>query len=189
MDLSLEEKKILLEIARRTIESSVQHQPIPDFEEVYKITPSLELKAGAFVTIEIGRRLRGCVGYIQSHEPLYDTVSRAAISAAMHDNRFTPLTKTELKDIELEISVLSPMKKIDDTNSIVPGEHGLMIESGFYHGLLLPQVATEYAWDRETFLEQTCVKAGLPKSAWKQPETVIYSFTALVFNEEELQYP
>ncbi len=143
-------------------------------------------KAGAFVTIEIDHRLRGCVGYIQSNEPLFDTVSKAAISAAMHDSRFSPLTKTELEHIELEISVLSPMSKVDDPGRIVPGEHGLMIESGYHHGLLLPQVATEYGWDRETFLEQTCVKAGLPKNAWERPESVIYAFTALVFNEDEI---
>lgn len=185
MNLSADEKKILLEIARQTIEASVHHKPIADFEEMYGITPSLLLKAGAFVTIEIDHRLRGCVGYIQSDEPLFDTVSKAAISAAMHDTRFSPLTEAELKDIDIEISVLSPMKKVDDVTAIIPGEHGLLIESGYHHGLLLPQVAAEYRWDRETFLEQTCIKAGLPKNAWKRPETTIYSFTALVFNEEQ----
>jgi AmmeMemoRadiSam system protein A len=186
MNLSTEEKKILLEIARQTIQASVNHTPIPDFEDRYSLTPLLEIKAGAFVTIEIGRQLRGCVGYIQSNEPLYDTVSKAAISAAMHDTRFSPLTRQELSKIEIEISVLSPMEKVSDVNAILPGTHGLLIESGYHHGLLLPQVATEYRWDRETFLEQTCVKAGLPKNAWKKHETVIYCFTALVFNEEEI---
>lgn len=186
MNLSAQEKKILLEIARQTIESSVKNLPIRDFEKSYAMTPSLELKAGAFVTLEIDHRLRGCVGYIQSDEALYKTVSKAAISAAMHDTRFHPLTHAELNEIEIEISVLSPMKKVEDPNTIVPGEHGLLIESGYNHGLLLPQVATEYRWDRETFLEQTCVKAGLSKHAWKRPESIIYSFTALVFNEEEI---
>ena len=186
MNLSIEEKKNLLEIARRTIESSVRRRPIPDFEDSIKMTPSLSLKAGAFVTIEIDHRLRGCVGYIQSDEPLYDTVSKAAVSASMHDTRFSPLTVDEFGNIDIEISVLSPMKKVDDAGSIVPGEHGLMIERGYHHGLLLPQVAAEYGWDRITFLEQTCIKAGLPKSAWKDPDTAIYSFTALVFNEQEM---
>lgn len=187
MKLSYEEKRILLEIAKRTIDASVHHKPIPDFEDSYSMTPALETKAGAFVTIEIDRMLRGCVGYIQSNEELYRTVSKAAISAAMHDTRFSPLTPGELKDIEIEISVLSPMLKVEDVNTITPGQHGLLIESGYYHGLLLPQVAAEYGWDRTTFLEQTCVKAGLPKNAWKKTDTVIYSFTALVFNEDEIK--
>ncbi|MBL7961145.1 AmmeMemoRadiSam system protein A [bacterium] len=186
MILSSEEKKILLDIARQSIISSVKGVPVPDLEENYSISPTLEMKAGAFVTIEIDQRLRGCVGFIQSNEPLAETVSKAAVSAALHDNRFNPLTVGELGNIEIEISVLSPMKKVKDVESIIPGQHGLLIESGFHHGLLLPQVATEYRWDRKTFLEQTCVKAGLPKDAWKRPETIIYSFTALVFNEEEL---
>lgn len=187
MNLSSEEKKILLEIARRTIDASVHQLPIPDFEDSYSITPSLETKAGAFVTIEIGRMLRGCVGYIQSNDPLYRTVSRAAISAAMHDTRFSPLTLAELKSIEIEISVLSPMQRVEDVDTIETGRHGLMIESGYNHGLLLPQVATEYGWDRKTFLEQTCVKAGLPKNAWKQSSAIIYAFTALVFNEKDMK--
>ncbi|KAB2879348.1 AmmeMemoRadiSam system protein A [bacterium] len=184
MNLSAEEKKLLLDIARQSIVSSVKGVPVPDLAASYTISPSLEIKAGAFVTIEIDQHLRGCVGYIQSNEPLAETVSKAAVSAALHDNRFSPLTVGELGNIEIEISVLSPMKKVKDVESILPGQHGLLIESGFHHGLLLPQVATEYRWDRETFLEQTCIKAGLPKNAWKKPETVIYCFTALVFNEE-----
>ncbi|MBL7995981.1 AmmeMemoRadiSam system protein A [bacterium] len=186
MNLSSEEKKTLLDIARHSIVSSVKGVPIPDLEESYSISPSLEIKAGAFVTIEMNQRLRGCVGYIQSNEPLCETVSKAAVSAALHDNRFNPLTVGELGNIEIEISVLSPMNKVKDVGNIIPGQHGLLIERGFHHGLLLPQVATEYRWDRETFLDQTCVKAGLPKDAWKKPDTVIYSFTALVFNEEEI---
>lgn len=187
MRLSYEEKRILLEIAKRTIDASVHHKPIPDFEDEYDLTPALKTKAGAFVTIEIDRMLRGCVGYIQSNEELYRTVSKAAVSAAMHDTRFSPLRPEELKDIEIEISVLSPMLRVDDVMTIIPGQHGLLIESGYSHGLLLPQVATEYGWDRVSFLEQTCVKACLPKNAWKKNDTVIYSFTALVFNEVEIK--
>jgi len=104
-----------------------------------------------------------------------------AIQAAFHDPRFNALTKEEYDDIEIEISVLSPLKKIDSIDEIQVGTHGIYIEKGFYSGLLLPQVATEYGWDRKTFLEHTCYKAGLPKDAYKEKDTNIYIFSADIF--------
>ena len=104
-----------------------------------------------------------------------------AISAAFQDPRFEPMSAKELEDLDIEISVLTPMKPVTDINEIEVGKHGLMIVKDYYSGLLLPQVATEYGWDRETFLEHTCMKAGLPVNAWKDSDTKIYAFSADVF--------
>jgi AmmeMemoRadiSam system protein A len=104
-----------------------------------------------------------------------------AEAAAFDDPRFPPVTKEELKDLSIEISVLTPFKQITDVSEIEVGKHGIYMERGFYSGLLLPQVATEYGWDRETFLEQTCRKAGLPPDAWKEKNTKIYIFSADIF--------
>lgn len=183
MDLTLDEKRTLLRIARRAIAQSVG---VSETKEELTLTTTLKQKSGAFVTLEKNGRLRGCVGFVEAFEPLHKTVAEAAISAAQHDHRFETVKREELPELELEVSVLSPFEKVPDPSLIEPGKHGLMIRSGFRQGLLLPQVATEYGWDRETFLEQTCIKAGLPKSAWRSQECTIEWFTATVFNEREL---
>jgi AmmeMemoRadiSam system protein A len=137
----------------------------------------------AFVTIKKKGDLRGCIGHIIAVEPLWKTVQLMAIAASTEDPRFNPVTRDELSSLDLEISVLSPIVKVKDLTEIEVGKDGLIISRGYYRGLLLPQVATEYNWDRTTFLEQTCRKAGLPTNAYKDPETVIEKFTAIVFGE------
>jgi len=183
MEFTAEEKRTLLKIARGAITAALSRKSPEEYTKEYLITPAMQMKAGAFVTLEIHHRLRGCVGLIESEKPLCETVSEAAVSAALYDSRFRPLASEELPEIEIEISVLSPMVKMSNVDSLEVNKHGLLMISGRNHGLLLPQVATEYRWDKTTFLEQTCVKAGLPKDAWKWPETEVYLFTANVFNE------
>jgi len=176
------EKRTLLKIARDSIEASVSgkkyHFAVPGDSKLLK--PS-----GAFVTLREKGELRGCIGYIEARLPLYETVAQTASKAAMCDPRFEAVGKDELKDIELEISVLSPLRKIYSTDEIIVGKHGLLIEREYYHGLLLPQVATENNWDKEQFLEYTCMKAGMGTDCYKQPGTNIYVFTAEVFGEGE----
>jgi AmmeMemoRadiSam system protein A len=180
--LSEEEKQQLLEIARSTIEHKVKGQGPP---EVKVTSPLLKEKRGAFVTIKKRGILRGCIGYIEALKPLAQTIQEMAEAAALNDPRFPPVTPDELRDLEIEISVLTPLEKIDDVKKIKVGIHGILIKKGFYQGLLLPQVATEYGWDRETFLEHTCNKAGLPGNAWRDSDTEILIFSADVFGEEE----
>lgn len=132
---------------------------------------------------DAARTLRGCIGQIEVTGTLYDTVKSVAHSAAFSDHRFSPLSIDELPAVELEISVLSPLHRITEATEIQPGEHGLLMRRGGRSGLLLPQVATERNWDRETFLTQTCRKAGLENDSWQDSETEIYTFTAEVFDE------
>jgi AmmeMemoRadiSam system protein A len=144
-------------------------------------TRKLKEKRGAFVTIKRKGQLRGCIGYTQAVKPLSQTIMEMAQAAAFQDPRFPPLTKNELADLEIEISVLTPFRSIQDIKEIEVGKHGLFMERGGYSGLLLPQVASEYHWDRQTFLEHTCLKAGLPKEAWKDKNTKIQVFSAEIF--------
>jgi len=173
------QKARLVKIARDTVTALVTDGRVPD-EKVDD--PALNAPLGAFVTLRENGELRGCIGSFYSDGPLYETVREMAVSAAVHDSRFTPVTKTELKDIRVEISVLSPMKKVSDVGDIVVGRDGLYIVKGGNSGVLLPQVPAEFGWDRDAFLAQTCIKAGLPPDAWKEGAD-IYSFTATVFGE------
>lgn len=177
MSLSEKDKAFLKQLAKDAIEAKLFKKKL----EYREIPESLKHKQGAFVTIKKKGELRGCIGYIQGFLPLYETVEKMAQHAAFNDPRFDALRPEELKDIEIEISVLSPLKKIENIDEIEVGKHGIYIEKGFYSGLLLPQVATEYGWDRKTFLEHTCYKAGLDKDAYKDKDTNIYIFTAEVF--------
>ena len=131
------------------------------------ILGALASKKGAFVSLHKNGHLRGCIGRIEADQPLSMTVHEMACAAAFDDPRFPSLTEEELSGLDIEISVLSPLRQIQDEKEIEVGIHGLYIVNGFYRGLLLPQVAVEHKWDRETFLEATCHKAGLPSSAWK----------------------
>ncbi|MCX7857973.1 MAG: AmmeMemoRadiSam system protein A [Deltaproteobacteria bacterium] len=176
-NLSNEEKRILKEIARSAIEKKLFKKEKTEIT----VPASLKEKRGAFVTIKKKGELRGCIGYIKGFFPLDKTVEDVAIEAAFHDPRFPPLSKDEWNDVEIEISVLSPMKKIKNIEEIEVGKHGLYIEMWGNSGLLLPQVAVEYGWDRIEFLEHTCIKAGLPKDAWKSKDANIYIFSAEVF--------
>lgn len=179
--LSDKEKRELLEIARKTIDEFVTMGRMPDVEVS---SERLKNPGAAFVTIEIGGKLRGCIGYTKAIYPLYRTVMECAVSSATEDPRFSPLSPAELKQIHVEISVLTPLKKVEDLSSIKVGRHGLMVSKRHHRGLLLPQVAVNNGWDLETFLSQTCVKAGLAPHEWKQGIDV-YSFEAEVFNDEE----
>jgi AmmeMemoRadiSam system protein B/AmmeMemoRadiSam system protein A len=178
LGLNEEEKKTLHEIAHTVIWNKASGKEVPEFNVTSERLNELR---GAFVTITKKGTLRGCIGHIRGTKPLYQTVEEMAEAAAFQDPRFPPITKKELKDLEIEISVLTPFKQITDVSEIEVGVHGIYMERGFYSGLLLPQVATEYGWDRDTFLEQTCRKAGLPHDAWKDKETKIYIFSADIF--------
>lgn len=181
LKLSEAEKKELLNIARQTLESYLNNRKIPDF----KITSeNLRKRYGVFVTLEKFGELRGCIGYIEGIKPLYEGVIDNALNAALRDPRFPPVSLKELKDIKIEITILSPLKKINDINEIVVGKHGIFIKKWFYQGLLLPQVATENNWDRETFLRHTCLKAGLNPDSYKDKDTEIYIFEGLIISEE-----
>ena len=141
----------------------------------------LNAELGAFVTLKKEGRLRGCIGNVVGNAPLIATIERMAGAAAFEDPRFPPLTVDELDNLEIEVSVLGPLTLCPDPNLIEVGRHGLYIRKSMHSGLLLPQVATEQGWDRETFLDQTCVKAGLPKGAWRKAKTEIWWFEAEIF--------
>ena len=169
----------LLEIARRSVEGYLKDGKVPTF-----VVPEPELREerAAFVTLTKQGRLRGCIGYTDPTLPLYQTVASCAVSAAFSDPRFSPLRKEELSQIRIEISILTPLKKIEDISEIQVGRDGLFIKKGACRGLLLPQVATEGGWDKEGFLQQTCCKASLPADAWKEGAE-IYTFSAEIFHE------
>lgn len=146
--------------------------------------PSSELlrrELGAFVTLKRQGQLRGCIGNVIGQGPLYQTVWNMAQAAAFQDPRFRPLTREELADLEIEISVLGPVQPCPDPALVEVGRHGLIMRQGRNQGLLLPQVPLEWGWDRQQFLAQTCRKAGLPATAWKDPTTEIFWFEAVVF--------
>jgi AmmeMemoRadiSam system protein A len=144
--------------------------------------PELSAKSGAFVTLHSAGTLRGCIGMPNSVAPLFETVQQCAISAATMDPRFPPVTLAELSEIQIEISVLSPMVPVADLNDIEVGVHGLLVQDEGHRGLLLPQVATEHHWDRETFIRQVFRKAGLPHEPLGEGAE-LQRFTAQVFAE------
>jgi AmmeMemoRadiSam system protein A len=180
-ELNAHEKQVLLDIAKQAIIRGVLtgEEYIEPREE-----KTLNRRNGCFVTIRQNGKLRGCIGNFQSELPLFREVSRMALASATRDPRFYPMKEADLESFHLEISVLSPLRKVDSTEEIEVGTHGIYIEKGFYRGVLLPQVATEHGWDRATFLRQTCVKAGLPTNAWEADDAEIYVFSAQVFGEE-----
>ncbi len=181
MDFSLSdyEKKLLLQTARETISSFLEKRA-PDYSEP---TELLRENCGAFVTLHKKGNLRGCIGYLTGLKPLFDTIKDMAVSSAFNDPRFHPVEADEFNDIKIEISVLSPMKKIDSIEELEPGKHGLFLKKGFSSGTLLPQVAVEQGWDRETFVRYTCTKAGLPTDAFLDEQTELFIYTAEVFGE------
>lgn len=183
--LTKDEQDHLMNIAKRSVRSAVESGEVYDCDSGG--FASLENDRGAFVTLNERGQLRGCIGYVSAVQPLYETIQGAAISAALKDPRFPPVKKEELDKITYEISVLSPFNQVLNTEKIIVGKHGLMIHKGHHEGLLLPQVATDNKWDRLTFLQQTCRKAGLPPDAWKDEETDIFVFSAFVFGEEHIK--
>ena len=183
MSLTKDEKITLLNVARSTLESYLKSKKVPDFNVD---SPSLKEKRGVFVTLKKEGQLRGCIGRIVADTPLYKAVSKVAIDSATSDPRFPSLRQQELKDLEIEISVMTPFAEVNNLDEIKVGTDGLLLKKGFYTGLLLPQVPGEYGWDKKTFLEHLCLKAGLDTEAYKDKDTVIYIFSAEVFSEKEL---
>jgi AmmeMemoRadiSam system protein A len=183
LGLTSAEKAQLLEIARNVVESHCRGEKTPEF---VLNSPTLQEPRGAFVTLHKEGKLRGCIGHIRAKEPLVKTIVEMAEAAAFHDPRFPPVSSKELGLLEYEISVLTPLQRIKEVDEIEVGKHGIYMKRGSCSGLLLPQVATEWGWDRTTFLEHTCTKAGLPEDAWKDKKTEIYIFSADVFSPDDL---
>jgi len=179
-NLTEKEKGKLLGIARKTINEYVRNKRIPDFKIEDE---TLKTNCGAFVTLKREETLRGCIGHIIGDKPLFLIIRDMAIAAATQDYRFPPVTPSEIDNLEIEISVLTPMQKVDNVNDIKVGRDGLMIKRGYMSGLLLPQVPVEQGWDKATFLEHLCYKASLPADAWKSSE--LWKFQAIVFSEKE----
>jgi len=175
--LTADEKGELLDLARSAVNRYVRNNEVITYEPQ---SPVLLSRKGAFVTLKKKQLLRGCIGYIEPVTPLYKTVIQAAIYAASQDMRFKPVSDLELKDLNIEISVLTLPQKINDPDVITVGKHGLIISQGDKKGLLLPQVPIEQKWSRKTFLQHTCLKAGLPTDAWKSGAD-IFIFEAIVF--------
>jgi AmmeMemoRadiSam system protein A len=179
--ISGEERAALLATARGSIVRSLSGGNAVPFD----VCQAGDRRAGAFVTLHTHGELRGCIGHIEADRPLADVVASCAVSAASSDPRFAPLTTSELSALDIEISVLSPLEVVQAMNEIEIGRHGLLVESGWRRGLLLPQVAPEWGWDAPTLVAQTCRKAGLPPDAWPGGGATLYRFEAEVFGEHE----
>ncbi|MHB1191642.1 MAG: AmmeMemoRadiSam system protein B [Longimicrobiales bacterium] len=172
--LTPHEKELLVEIARASVAAAVRRKAPPPMPA---LTPALKRTQAAFVTLRSGGELRGCVGAVFATQPLAQQVRESAL-AASRDTRFVPLSAEELPRLDYDISLLSPLTPLDDPGSLVIGRDGLMLVRGDWRGVLLPVVAVEQGWDRDTFLEQVGVKAGLGRDAWRQPGTLLFSFSA-----------
>lgn len=177
------QQRALLQLARSAIVAHLAGLPIPAVEE-----PELKLAhAGAFVSLHLGELLRGCIGYVDDSRSLPEALAETAMAAASRDPRFPPLTLEELEQVNIEISILSPLQKTAAPTEITLGRHGVMIKFDTHCGLLLPQVALRRNWDVEFFLEQVCRKADLPADAWKDAKAAIFIFTAEVFSENQFR--
>jgi AmmeMemoRadiSam system protein B/AmmeMemoRadiSam system protein A len=172
----------LLKIVRQSVETAVRQHTLLEPVASPKSDFLLD-ERGAFVTLTKRGEVRGCIGYVSALKPLYMTVRDVAVFAAMRDPRFPPVAPAELGALKYEISVLSPLRRVTDSKQIQIGRHGLLVKKGNREGVLLPQVPVEQGWNRQTFLEQVCLKAGLPPNAWKDEDTDLFMFTALVFGE------
>jgi len=189
MRLTKKQGTFLLKLARSTLEAELNEkepkQP-KNYDEI------LDEKRGVFVTLTKHGELRGCIGYPQPIKPVVEAVMDCAVSAAKKDPRFPEVKAAELKELRIEITVLTIPRLIEVKNSaqyrhnITIGKHGLIVEQGFYKGLLLPQVAPEWEWNEEEFLQHTCMKAGLPQDAWKTLNTKIYKFQGQIFKEKPI---
>jgi len=173
---STQDRDSLLSIARSSIKARLDGNTL-------KITDQPQGSGGVFVTLKVNGQLRGCIGRLQSEEPIYETVAEMARSAAFSDPRFPPLPQDEFEKISIEISRLSEFFPID-AGDVVVGTHGLMLSLGYRSGLLLPQVPEEQGWDRSAFLSGLCRKSGLPAGSWENPDAILEAFTAEVFGEE-----
>lgn len=178
------QKQTLLKVARDTVEAVITRRPVPKPESA---DPELNAPCGCFVTLKNNERLRGCIGQFTSEDPLIELVSEMAKASSTGDPRFLadPITTDELPQLDIEISVLSPLKLADDPLSLRLGVDGIYIKKGCTGGCFLPQVATETGWTKEQFLSYCCAhKAGMPPDAWKDPDTEVYLFTADVFGAD-----
>jgi AmmeMemoRadiSam system protein A len=178
--LTDKEKSYLRDLVSQSIKSNFDKANTPS-EPPEPPTDKLKEELGAFVTLKLGSHLRGCIGNIQGSGEIYRTIWNMAQAAAFQDPRFPPLNEGEFDAIEYEISILSPLEPCPDPAKVIVGRHGLIMSKAGKSGLLLPQVPVEWEWDRETFLAQTCIKAGLPRTAWKEADTTILWFEAEIF--------
>jgi len=180
-ELNLDKQKSLLNLARKEIGKKLG---IDCSNYVYKPFELFKEERGAFVTIHLNGNLRGCIGYIEPVASIEETIKDMAISAAFRDPRFMPLSQEEFDDIDLEISILSPLEIVKKIEEIIVGQDGLIITKDGKKGILLPQVPVEQNWDRETFLKHLCLKAGLSPDSWKD-NPVLQKFSAFVFGEKK----
>ena len=180
--LNSKQKDYLLRLARESILSKLENR---DLKFEFSEEEIFNEKLGAFVTLKIDQYLRGCIGYVVGIEPLHQTIIDMARAAAFSDPRFSEVRKEEMKLIQIEISILSPLIEVNSIEEIKIGRDGLMIQNQFTSGLLLPQVAIEWNWDRDKFLEHTCLKAGLERDAWKSKENKLFRFSAEIFFERK----
>lgn len=181
--LSDEDRRFLLRLARESMTAFARGQSMDDPVEV---PSAIRPVRGAFVTLHKASQLRGCIGYVEGIRPLWEAVRDLAVEASAHDPRFPPVRPREIEEVDLEISVLSPLERIRGAEDVVVGTHGLVIRFAGRSGLLLPQVAGERGWSATTFLEQTCWKAGLPLEAWRNPGAELFRFSAEVFGEKAM---
>ncbi|MCF7801250.1 MAG: AmmeMemoRadiSam system protein A [Candidatus Marinimicrobia bacterium] len=184
MELTATEQTRLLRLARETLNAFLTDSKIPEWQHDEILSALNTVKTGAFVTLTHGEQLRGCIGFTESDDPLPAVIQEAAIAAATRDPRFPSVRATELSALTIEISVLTLPEPVPDISLIGVGRHGLIVEREWSRGLLLPQVPVEWGWDREEFLAHACEKAGLPITAWQDPDTKIYWFEAIVFHED-----
>ncbi|MEE8190308.1 MAG: AmmeMemoRadiSam system protein B [Candidatus Scalindua sediminis] len=181
------EQLTLLKIARETLETYIKERKLPDVNNgKYTFTQKLKEKRGVFVTLNKNGSLRGCIGHILPREPLFKAVMKNTINSSTNDTRFTPVSEDELSDLEIDISVLSPIKKITGPEKFIPGKHGIIIRMLGSGAVFLPQVATEQGWNREETLCHLCKKAGLPAYAWKDDDMEFFIFTAEVIYENKI---
>ena len=179
--LTEEQGKRLLSLARENISHYLFHREMISVEDV---PPEFEEKRGIFVTLKKNGDLRGCIGYPEPVHPLLFALLDSSISAAIHDPRFPPVKKEEMRDIEVEVTVLTkPEEIVPDPENVNIGQDGLIVERGIFKGILLPQVAVEWEWNAEEFLCQACMKAGLPPDCWLDGETRVYKFQGQIFSE------
>ncbi len=181
MEFSLteDEKAILLSTARESIASHLENRP-----GLYPVaTEKLKTPLGSFVTLQLEGRLRGCIGHMLPIKALIEDIKVLAIESAFHDPRFPGLSLNELESVDIEISVLSPLEN-SSPDKVVVGKHGILMKNGYNSGVLLPQVPVEQGWDREEFLTHTCNKAGMQGDCWKDKNTQIETFTAVIFGEK-----
>jgi AmmeMemoRadiSam system protein A len=181
--LTGQEQQKLLRWARQVIEDAVAGRRVARVGED-ELTPGLIAPHAAFVTLKKHGQLRGCIGHMDYSRPLWKNVLKAAVSSALEDPRFPPVTADELASIRLEISVLEPPRDIPDASLFDAQRHGIIVERGRHHALLLPKVAREYGWDEHKTLETVCLKAGLPADAWREPDIRLQVFEAFDFAEE-----